>query len=541
MSGSVRQIERVLQQPERAELERVLASANFRRAPSISRFLAYICERYFEGASEEIKEYNIAIAALGRRSGFDPQSDPIVRVSAHSLRKRLESYYQAEGRDNALRIIVPVGSYVPVFEPAEVDSVPETQLPKLRNPIEPQPASLPPLVAAEGPYLALSSNPTPRTSLSVPETPSAVEPIPAPPRSTPWLTRLTIAGILIVGIALFLAFRLRPQSSEPAFAQAPSASAPVLAVRLGSRQATTDSLGQIWASNLFCQGGQSLHNDPTHIVGADDPGNFAEALTGHFQCAFPVLAGVYELHLYFADQSHAEVAAHRTNLRINGAATQYDIIADQQGEGRAVVKVLLDQQPQSDGAIHIDGADDSAFLSAVEIFRGAPGAMQPIRISAAPRTYTDSSGVSWMSDRYFLGGSQIQRAVQTAGAATPRLFQWERFGRFRYAIPVAAGKPYTVRLYFSEGYFGPDKLVRGGPGSRVFSVFCNGETLLRNFDILTQTQPGHEAIVQTFPHIQPLNDGRIELEFEPVHDYALVNAIEVLQEAAPSAAPSHEP
>src|SRR5580692_4090902 len=116
MSISLKLVEDSLEQENRMELERVLASPNFRRAPALCKFLSYICESYFKGLAHEIKEYNIAVSALGRRSGFEPQVDPIVRVSAHSLRKRLESYYQGEGRLNPIRIVLPVGSYVPVFQ-----------------------------------------------------------------------------------------------------------------------------------------------------------------------------------------------------------------------------------------------------------------------------------------------------------------------------------------------------------------------------------------------------------------------------------------
>src|ERR1700739_856780 len=116
MSTPLKLVQDSLEQENRTELERVLASPNFLRAPAHCKFLSYICESYFKGLTHEIKEYNIAVSALGRRSGFDPQVDPIVRVNAHSLRKRLEIYYQGEGRLNPVRIILPVGSYVPIFQ-----------------------------------------------------------------------------------------------------------------------------------------------------------------------------------------------------------------------------------------------------------------------------------------------------------------------------------------------------------------------------------------------------------------------------------------
>ena len=76
---------------ERAELEAVLESGIFHRAPNLASFLRYICERYFEGDASQIKEYSIAVDALGRPSDFDQKKDSIVRVEAHRLRKRLNA------------------------------------------------------------------------------------------------------------------------------------------------------------------------------------------------------------------------------------------------------------------------------------------------------------------------------------------------------------------------------------------------------------------------------------------------------------------
>lgn len=58
----------------------------------------------------------------------------------------------------------------------------------------------------------------------------------------------------------------------------------------------------------------------------------------------------------------------------------------------------------------------------------------------------------------------------------PGLFRTERFGNFRYTIPVAAGR-YRLKLYFAETSFGPANGRTEGVGARVFNVFCNGQTL----------------------------------------------------------------
>ena len=103
---------------ERHELDTILASGILNRAPNLAQLLTYVCAKYFEGAAEQIKEYNIAVEALGRPADFDQKRDSIVRVEAHRLRKRLREYYEADGADHAIRIDIPPGQYAPRFLPA---------------------------------------------------------------------------------------------------------------------------------------------------------------------------------------------------------------------------------------------------------------------------------------------------------------------------------------------------------------------------------------------------------------------------------------
>ena len=97
---------------ERLELQAVLSSPLFQRAPKLSKILAYVCEQYFTGKAADLKEYSIAVDALGRAPGFDPQADAIVRVDLHLLRKRLELFYAQDGKNRRVRIILPLGHLV---------------------------------------------------------------------------------------------------------------------------------------------------------------------------------------------------------------------------------------------------------------------------------------------------------------------------------------------------------------------------------------------------------------------------------------------
>ena len=106
------------QQPwteERRELTAVLSSAGFARSTRMEKLLSYLCERYFAGESDQIKEYNIGVEALGRRETFDPTADAIARVEVHRLRRKLREYYETEGAKHSLRISIPIGSYAPAF------------------------------------------------------------------------------------------------------------------------------------------------------------------------------------------------------------------------------------------------------------------------------------------------------------------------------------------------------------------------------------------------------------------------------------------
>jgi TolB-like protein len=108
----------------RAELERILSSRCFEQAARSSKFLRFVVEQTLAGQGDRLKGYTIAIEVFGRPPDFDAQSDPLVRVEAGRLRRRLTEYYADEGRADAVRIELPRGSYSTVASyhppPAEV-------------------------------------------------------------------------------------------------------------------------------------------------------------------------------------------------------------------------------------------------------------------------------------------------------------------------------------------------------------------------------------------------------------------------------------
>jgi serine/threonine-protein kinase len=97
-------------------LEKVLASEAFRTAGRSQRLLRFLVEQTVQGQADRLKEYTLGSEALGRGESFDPRIDSIARVEVSRLRSRLEQYYATEGRNDALIIVLPKGSYVPQFE-----------------------------------------------------------------------------------------------------------------------------------------------------------------------------------------------------------------------------------------------------------------------------------------------------------------------------------------------------------------------------------------------------------------------------------------
>jgi adenylate cyclase len=107
----------------REQLDRVLSSAEFVASDRLKSFLRFVVEEALAGHAERLKAYSIALEVFGRDTSFDPQSDPVVRMEAGKLRRRLERYYLGAGRHDPLHIEIPKGAYAATFSwRSETDS-----------------------------------------------------------------------------------------------------------------------------------------------------------------------------------------------------------------------------------------------------------------------------------------------------------------------------------------------------------------------------------------------------------------------------------
>jgi cytochrome oxidase assembly protein ShyY1 len=96
-------------------LDRILSSKYFVNAHKKKEFLRLICDFHLKGRASELNEYILGYEVFARDNAYNPSGDPIVRVFAHEIRKKLENYYKTEGSHDPIRLAIPAGTYQPVF------------------------------------------------------------------------------------------------------------------------------------------------------------------------------------------------------------------------------------------------------------------------------------------------------------------------------------------------------------------------------------------------------------------------------------------
>lgn len=99
------------------ELDALLVSDLFARAPLMQRLLTYLVDRKIAGHGRPPKSYQVATEALGRSADFDPATDSYPRVMIGRLRTMLDRYYAETVWERRLRI--PLGSYEIVVQERE--------------------------------------------------------------------------------------------------------------------------------------------------------------------------------------------------------------------------------------------------------------------------------------------------------------------------------------------------------------------------------------------------------------------------------------
>ena len=106
-------------------LEDVLQSAPFRTSRQCQDLFRYIVEHSLNGSDDSLRERVIGVDVFGRAPDYDTAEDPVVRLRAADVRKRLAQYYQSKtDAPSGWKIDIPTGSYRAHFHPPDAAPTP---------------------------------------------------------------------------------------------------------------------------------------------------------------------------------------------------------------------------------------------------------------------------------------------------------------------------------------------------------------------------------------------------------------------------------
>lgn len=119
--------------PRRMLLHRIAASPAFQKSNRLRELLLFVGEHSLTNGDAHLREQDIGVGVFGRPVDYDTSQDTLVRVQASQLRKKLQQYFEEEGREESLLVELPKGSYALVFrlrETAVVEAAPPVAAPR---------------------------------------------------------------------------------------------------------------------------------------------------------------------------------------------------------------------------------------------------------------------------------------------------------------------------------------------------------------------------------------------------------------------------
>jgi hypothetical protein len=105
----------------RLQLERIVSDGRFTASKRYPYLLRYIVEQTLADNEDNLKERTLGVEVFHRPPDYDTNLDPVVRLCAAEVRKRLAQYYQSPAHGGELRIALNPGSYIPIFSPPAPD------------------------------------------------------------------------------------------------------------------------------------------------------------------------------------------------------------------------------------------------------------------------------------------------------------------------------------------------------------------------------------------------------------------------------------
>lgn len=222
------------------QLVRIQNSPHFNHSRRYPSFLKYVVSKTLTGCQEDLKERTIGVEAFGRLPGYDLNADPVVRVTAGEVRKRLAQYYYEPAHLEELRIELRPGSYVPEFKlaPGQAAALPVDK-----------PGPQPALVETEAVAPATMEEPSRTTEPSRRRGPL-----------------LALAGVLLLACVLgvVLARSLSRPSAVKLFWQPFLTNQEPVLITVGSVLALTKA--PVAETSDASVGGHPLHSDPVALA-----------------------------------------------------------------------------------------------------------------------------------------------------------------------------------------------------------------------------------------------------------------------------------
>src|SRR5665213_2600269 len=173
-------------------LKQVLESPPFAGSKRAQEFLQLIVGHALQGQVDFLRERMIGAEMFGRPVDYDTGNDPVVRVKAGEVRKKLAQYYSQTKEEPAVRIGLPSGHYVPRFHFAVLTTAALSQ-----------PEAAPP-TPAEQPMTQGDGRPNERLEAGVAEVPRHRK---EKLRQQPRILAGVVLGLAVLAIAGYARFK----------------------------------------------------------------------------------------------------------------------------------------------------------------------------------------------------------------------------------------------------------------------------------------------------------------------------------------------
>jgi len=305
--------------------------------------------------------------------------------------------------------------------------------------------------------------------------------------------------------------------------------------------ANPGSLGTVVINNAT---GAYTYTPTTGMSGADAFGFYVN--DGSLNSVIAIVS----ITINAASQPNQPPVANTDNISaIEGSAVTANVIAnDQDADQDVLYLVSVDTTSRNGGAI-VDNGDGTITYTPPAGFWGSDTFSYQItdgqvtvtgnvavtissvnsteiRVNAGGSEVIDSLGRTWAAD-YGFNNTGIAAGIANAiggkeSVNDAYLYQTERttdwdLSTISYSYDVPNGE-YHVVLHFADTYFWLD-------GQRVFNVSIEGQPLINNLDIISEVSY-NAPLIERFDVL--VSDGTINIDFIPVSEIPVINAIEII-------------